>query len=159
MRDQTESSVLFSAGAGAAYATDILAILDLYFKMPLSMVPSVILLLTTQCIGFGLAGECLSEPSLRTCAVLCRAAVPNPRNGPKPTGLASVDVLALYPSHRPALYDSLPLARHRLCGPTIPDIQATPGLPVDLPHHLHVPVPAHVAFPHSDVRRGPLFGK
>lgn len=40
----------------SAYAADILAMMDLYYKAPLSMVPSIILLLTTQCIGFGLAG-------------------------------------------------------------------------------------------------------
>lgn len=50
------SSVLSSSGASSAYATDILAIMDLYFKTPLSAVPSIVLILTTQCIGFGLAG-------------------------------------------------------------------------------------------------------
>jgi hypothetical protein len=50
-------SVIFTSGASSAYATDILAIMDLYFKMPLTTIPSIILLLTTQCIGFGLAGE------------------------------------------------------------------------------------------------------
>ncbi|WVR09034.1 OPT family small oligopeptide transporter [Kwoniella sp. DSM 27419] len=49
-------SVLSSSGASAAYAADILAIMDLYFDMPLSGLPSIVLLLTTQCIGFGLAG-------------------------------------------------------------------------------------------------------
>ncbi|OCF40952.1 OPT family small oligopeptide transporter [Kwoniella heveanensis CBS 569] len=49
-------SVLSSSGASAAYAADILAIMDLYYDTPLSAVPSIILLLTTQCIGFGLAG-------------------------------------------------------------------------------------------------------
>lgn len=54
-------SVIFTSGASSAYATDILAIMDLYFKMPLSTIPSIILLLTTQCIGFGLAGESKSH--------------------------------------------------------------------------------------------------
>ncbi|KAL1405077.1 hypothetical protein Q8F55_008700 [Vanrija albida] len=49
-------SVLSSSGAMAAYAADILAILDLYYKRPLATIPSLVLLLTTQCIGFGLAG-------------------------------------------------------------------------------------------------------
>ena len=41
----------------SAYAADILAIMDLYFRMPMSALPSIVLLITTQCIGFGLAGE------------------------------------------------------------------------------------------------------
>lgn len=41
----------------SAYAADILAILDLYYERPLSFIPSITLLLTTQCIGFGLAGK------------------------------------------------------------------------------------------------------
>ncbi|WVQ74390.1 OPT family small oligopeptide transporter [Cryptococcus sp. DSM 104548] len=49
-------SVLSSSGASSAYAADILAIMDLYFDTPLARIPSIILLLTTQCIGFGLAG-------------------------------------------------------------------------------------------------------
>jgi hypothetical protein len=49
-------SAMSSSGAMAAYAADILAILDLYYKQPLSHLPSITLLLTTQCIGFGLAG-------------------------------------------------------------------------------------------------------
>jgi hypothetical protein len=35
--------------------------MDLYYKTPLGTVSSIVLLLTTQCIGFGLAGE--SDPS------------------------------------------------------------------------------------------------
>ncbi|ORX39348.1 OPT oligopeptide transporter protein-domain-containing protein [Kockovaella imperatae] len=49
-------SVLASSGATSAYATDILAIMDLYFHVTLGPISSIILLLTTQCIGFGLAG-------------------------------------------------------------------------------------------------------
>ena len=41
----------------SAYATDIIVILDLYFKVPLGTIASITLLLTTQCIGFGLAGK------------------------------------------------------------------------------------------------------
>lgn len=48
--------MLSSSGASSAYAADILAIMDLYFDTPLSPLPSLLLLLTTQCIGFGLAG-------------------------------------------------------------------------------------------------------
>jgi len=46
----------------SAYAADILAILDLYYKEPLPVIPSITLLLTTQCIGFGLAGGLRSLP-------------------------------------------------------------------------------------------------
>nr|WVH01953.1 OPT family small oligopeptide transporter [Naematelia aurantialba] len=49
-------SVIATSGASSAYAADILAIMDLYYKTPLSSIPSIVLLLTTQCIGFGLAG-------------------------------------------------------------------------------------------------------
>lgn len=49
-------SVISSSGAASAYATDILAIMDLYFHTTLSASASIVLLLTTQCIGFGLAG-------------------------------------------------------------------------------------------------------
>nr|XP_018259221.1 OPT family small oligopeptide transporter [Kwoniella dejecticola CBS 10117]OBR81379.1 OPT family small oligopeptide transporter [Kwoniella dejecticola CBS 10117] len=49
-------SVLSSSGASAAYAADILTIMDLYFDTPVGTVPSILMLLTTQCIGFGLAG-------------------------------------------------------------------------------------------------------
>ncbi|EIW67086.1 hypothetical protein TREMEDRAFT_40668 [Tremella mesenterica DSM 1558] len=49
-------SVIFSSGSSSAYAADILAIMDLYYKTPLPALPSIALLLTTQCVGFGLAG-------------------------------------------------------------------------------------------------------
>nr|XP_019009874.1 OPT family small oligopeptide transporter [Kwoniella pini CBS 10737]OCF48655.1 OPT family small oligopeptide transporter [Kwoniella pini CBS 10737] len=49
-------SVLSSSGATAAYAADILTIMDLYFDTPVGTIPSILMLLTTQCIGFGLAG-------------------------------------------------------------------------------------------------------
>ncbi|KAK8844104.1 OPT family small oligopeptide transporter [Kwoniella newhampshirensis] len=49
-------SVLSSSGASSAYAADILAIMELYYDTPLSTISSLLLLLTTQCIGFGLAG-------------------------------------------------------------------------------------------------------
>jgi len=48
--------VLASSGASSAYAADILVVMDLYFQMPMGPISSIVLLLTTQCIGFGLAG-------------------------------------------------------------------------------------------------------
>ncbi|ODN97275.1 OPT family small oligopeptide transporter [Cryptococcus wingfieldii CBS 7118] len=55
-------SVLSSSGASSAYAADILAIMDLYFDTPLSRIPSIMLLLTTQCIGFGMLQNILVSP-------------------------------------------------------------------------------------------------
>lgn len=46
--------VLAQSGNGAAYASDILAVLSLYFKRELHAVAGITLLLTTQLIGFGL---------------------------------------------------------------------------------------------------------
>ena len=51
------NSVLASSGASSAYAADIVIIMDLYFHVRLSALASIVLLLTTQCIGFGLAGR------------------------------------------------------------------------------------------------------
>jgi hypothetical protein len=39
-----------------AYASDILAILSLYYKTDLNAVAGITLLLTTQLIGFGMSG-------------------------------------------------------------------------------------------------------
>lgn len=63
----------------SAYAADILAMLDLYYKAPLATIPSLILLLTTQCIGFGLAGELeLQTPRELTSGVLYNLLVARP---------------------------------------------------------------------------------
>ncbi|WWC91168.1 OPT family small oligopeptide transporter [Kwoniella dendrophila CBS 6074] len=72
-------SVLSSSGSSAAYAADILAIMDLYYSTKLGPLPSILLLLTTQCIGFGLAGMLQSLlflpfllfPTLTSVSILC----------------------------------------------------------------------------------------
>ena len=76
--------------------------MDLYFKMPLSTVPSIILLLTTQCIGFGLAGEIIADRQYSS----------NDRYAAESPGLCAQHVLALSPSHRPAIHDPLPGSRN-----------------------------------------------
>ena len=48
--------VIASSGGSAAYASDILAILELYYKTSLGAVAGITLLLTTQLIGFSLSG-------------------------------------------------------------------------------------------------------
>ncbi|KAL7415982.1 OPT oligopeptide transporter protein-domain-containing protein [Mrakia frigida] len=48
--------VFASSGGSAAYASDILAILSLYYKTELGAIAGVTLLLTTQLIGFSLSG-------------------------------------------------------------------------------------------------------
>lgn len=74
-------SVLSSSGASAAYASDILAIMDLYFHMPMGPISSIVLLLTTQCIGFGLAGRfrARSCPRSRHGLQVCCKAFSSPR--------------------------------------------------------------------------------
>ncbi|CED83030.1 Sexual differentiation process protein ISP4 [Phaffia rhodozyma] len=57
--------VLAASGGSAAYASDILAILSLYYKTEVGAVAGTTLLLTTQLIGFGLSGllmKILVEP-------------------------------------------------------------------------------------------------
>lgn len=48
--------VLAHSGNGAAYASDILAVLSLYMNRELHALAGITLLLTTQLIGFGLSG-------------------------------------------------------------------------------------------------------
>lgn len=49
-------SVIAGSGSAAAYAGDVLVIQDLYYHTDLGAFGGVLLLLTTQMIGFGLAG-------------------------------------------------------------------------------------------------------
>lgn len=48
--------MIASSGGSAAYASDILAILELYYKTSLGAIAGITLLLTTQLIGFSLSG-------------------------------------------------------------------------------------------------------
>lgn len=70
--------------------------MDLYFDTPLSPLPSILLLLTTQCIGFGLAGKEKSD-------MISITDFPS-RNVTKPTSQSAYHVLALNPRHCSALH-------------------------------------------------------
>ncbi|KAI8576592.1 hypothetical protein K450DRAFT_256344 [Umbelopsis ramanniana AG] len=48
--------IMASTGGGSAYATDILAIQDLYYQQDLGPLGSILLLISTQCLGYGMAG-------------------------------------------------------------------------------------------------------
>ncbi|WFD22648.1 hypothetical protein MEQU1_001322 [Malassezia equina] len=49
-------AVIVSSGATSAYASDIINIQELFFGQHMSALPSLVLLITTQVIGFGFAG-------------------------------------------------------------------------------------------------------
>ncbi|RUS20241.1 hypothetical protein BC937DRAFT_95615 [Endogone sp. FLAS-F59071] len=48
--------IIASSGGVSAYGTDILAVQDLYYKQNLGPLGSILLLLSTQCLGYGIAG-------------------------------------------------------------------------------------------------------
>lgn len=49
-------AVLAGSGSGAAYGADIITIQDLYYKQDIGPVGGILLLLSTQLLGFGLSG-------------------------------------------------------------------------------------------------------
>jgi hypothetical protein len=49
-------SVLAGSGSGAAYGADIIAIMDLYYHQTIGHLGGILLLLSTQMLGFGLSG-------------------------------------------------------------------------------------------------------
>lgn len=49
-------AVLAGSGSGAAYGADIITIQDLYYHQDIGPVGGVLLLLSTQLLGFGLSG-------------------------------------------------------------------------------------------------------
>ncbi|KAJ1980345.1 hypothetical protein H4R33_005493 [Dimargaris cristalligena] len=49
-------SVVANSGAGTAYAIDVVVIKKLFYKMELSFFASLLLILTSQLVGYGLAG-------------------------------------------------------------------------------------------------------
>ncbi|RKP10959.1 oligopeptide transporter OPT family [Thamnocephalis sphaerospora] len=51
-------TVCATAGASTAYAVDIVAIKRVFYGSDLGFGPSLLLILTTQCLGYGLAGMC-----------------------------------------------------------------------------------------------------
>jgi hypothetical protein len=140
----SQPSVLSSSGASAAYGSDILAILDLYYKQPLGMIPSLILLLTTQCIGFGLAGE--SETVRR--AHTSRHAADTARQH-------TLNVLAGDSRHSAALYHTPSFIL------ILNTITSSHDLKAEAFHHLdnhsiHLPIPTCAPVPDFDVGGGAL---
>ena len=49
-------TVLAGSGSGAAYGADIIAIMDLYYHQTIGHLGGILLLLSTQMLGFGLSG-------------------------------------------------------------------------------------------------------
>ncbi|XP_009601745.1 oligopeptide transporter 7-like [Nicotiana tomentosiformis] len=49
-------TIFANAGAGSVYATHILSAVKLYYKRPLSFFPALLIMATTQMLGFGWAG-------------------------------------------------------------------------------------------------------
>jgi OPT oligopeptide transporter protein len=55
-REHLLIAVLASSGATSAYASDIINIQELFFHQRMSLPSSLVLLITTQTLGFGFAG-------------------------------------------------------------------------------------------------------
>jgi len=134
----------------SAYAADILAIMDLYFHMPMPAIPSIILLLTTQCIGFGLAG---------TSFTLSLALAYN-RHAAESSGQPSSDVLARHACYSSALYHALLLkflgydSRSSHC-----HARSTESLHASIYRCLRLSVPPFPPFPHFDIDCDAVFGQ
>lgn len=56
VKEHTLIVVCASTSLGVAYAIDILAVQRLFYKTDIGPIGSILLLLTTQCIGYGMAG-------------------------------------------------------------------------------------------------------
>ncbi|XP_015068852.1 oligopeptide transporter 6-like isoform X2 [Solanum pennellii] len=59
-------TIFANAGAGTVYATHILSAVKLYYKRPLDFFPALLIMITTQMLGFGWAGifrKLLVEPA------------------------------------------------------------------------------------------------
>jgi len=122
--------------------------MDLYFQMPMGPISSIVLLLTTQCIGFGLAG---ASSQFRLLKIHPRF----PRNAPEFTRYSSSNVLACHPGHRSTVHN--PILSHLFCA--IPHRPAshspkTACLHASLPRDLPLPIPPIIAlpYPHFGIR-------
>ncbi|GAB5591359.1 hypothetical protein Unana1_06259 [Umbelopsis nana] len=82
--------IIASTGGGSAYATDILAIQDLYYNQDLGPLGSILLLISTQCLGYGMAG-------------LYRRVLVNPAAMLWPTTLPSVSLFNTFHEKDPYL--------------------------------------------------------
>ena len=83
-------AILAGSGASAAYAGEIISVQELYYHQKLSTMGGLILLCTTQLIGFGLAGL-LNRVLVRPTASESRERLVEPFTVPNeysPSGLA-----------------------------------------------------------------------
>jgi hypothetical protein len=118
--------------------------MDLYFKMPLSTIPSIVLLLTTQCVGFGLAGVYrvhVESPSLTY------------RDAAESPSLRSEHVLAISASNGPTFHDPLSYSRNPFRTIDIPapgSLEAIPNFPPSIHRHFHLSVLSHASLSNID---------
>ncbi|KAK4489734.1 hypothetical protein RD792_000369 [Penstemon davidsonii] len=56
MKEHVMITMLANAGAGSVYATHILSSVKLYYKRSLGFIPALLVMLTTQMLGYGWAG-------------------------------------------------------------------------------------------------------
>lgn len=56
MKEHVLVNILASSGSTAAYASDIISLQDLFYNQRMGIIASLTLLITTQTLGFGLAG-------------------------------------------------------------------------------------------------------
>ncbi|RKP27323.1 OPT oligopeptide transporter protein-domain-containing protein [Syncephalis pseudoplumigaleata] len=56
MKEHMLIAVAVNTGGSVAYAIDVLAIQRLYYQMDVGALNAIVLLITTQCIGYGMAG-------------------------------------------------------------------------------------------------------
>lgn len=56
MKEHVLVNILASSGSTAAYASDIISLQDLFYNQRMGIISSLTLLITTQTLGFGLAG-------------------------------------------------------------------------------------------------------
>ncbi|CAH9123430.1 unnamed protein product [Cuscuta epithymum] len=56
VKEHVMITIFANAGAGTVYATHILSAVKLYYKRPLGFLPALLVMLTTQMLGYGWAG-------------------------------------------------------------------------------------------------------
>lgn len=117
--------------------------MDLYFDTPLSPLPSILLLLTTQCIGFGLAGMQRFD-SISVVDFFFRDVT-------KLTGQPTCNVLALNPRYCPALHHPI---FYNIINPIIHPATTysceTSSLSTYLPRHISLSIPPFLILPDTD---------
>lgn len=119
--------------------------MDLYFKVPLSTIPSILLLLTTQCVGFGLAGE--------TFFMLLSS---RSRHVAEPASRCAKYVLALGPRYGSAFYDALSNCRYiyrSICLTATGCLEALSSLHPRFRRDFRIPILPHAALSDLDEHR------